>query len=80
MRPPKWERLEPGVYRWLGQNSKGTFLASVERGCDKHTRYPRWYWRAIDIHSDQPSKVGYELSLKEARKSAMEALDQLSNG
>ena len=80
MRPPKWERLESGVYRWLGQNSRGTFLGWVERGCDTHTRYPRWYWRAIDIHSDQPSKVGYELSLKEARKSAMEALDQLSNG
>lgn len=77
--PPKWERLVPGVYRWLGQNSTGTILAWVERGCDTNAAYRHWYWHVFELDSDQPEMVGYELSLKEAKDSAMEALDQLFN-
>ena len=86
-KPPKWERLEPGVYRFLCQNSKGTFLVWVERGCDTHTRDPHWYWAAgwisknggeLDPRTDK-DVVGWEMTLADAKEESMVALGRMSS-
>jgi len=84
MKDPKWECIEPGVYKWLGQNETGEFMAWVERGCFS-TKCPIWYWyvcwlertdRELNLILDKDI-VGWEMSLADAKNESMVAIGHL---
>lgn len=76
MKDPKWERLEPGVYRWAAGNSKGDYMIWIERGCDTHAKYPTWYWTVVNLGEKSiiDKQVGSEFSLADAKVSSLAAL------